>query len=328
MKLVCSAFAAVVVLSACGSSTSTTSAAQSTTGPTAVPSVATPTEPAIEPTPSAVPPSPTAAPEPTATPSPMLEISISGLPDLTGDSSYEAWVVVDGQPTSAGTFSTGAGAVLAGPAEAGASAVIITIESDDDPAPADTHVLAGPIVDGIAELSVADSAALGTTFDEASGGYILATPTDGTVTGTVNERSGVWWTLIPRAQSLFLPTLPAGWIYEGWQIIDGVPISTGTFIEPFGSPDDAAPFSGPETGPPLVGEDFLMNAPDGLSFPVDLRGTEIAITVEPVPDTSADPFPIKPIGGTVPADAVDHVVYAASNTADSLPTGTARLSVS
>lgn len=281
-------------------------------------------EPAPEPTATATP-----APEPTATPTPepepMLTLDVTGLPDLDGGAEYEAWLIVDDVPVSAGTFGSFTGGVTLPVTDAGAAtAVIVTIETDDDPAPAASHVLAGPLVDSAARLSVTDSAAIGVDFAGARGEYILATPTDGTGSPE-NERSGIWWTFIPREQSLVLPELPAGWIYEGWQVIDGVPVTTGTFVSQFGEPDLAAPFSGPQPGPPFPGEDFVANAPDGLTFPRDLRGTEVVITVEPLPDTSPAPFPIVPLRGTVPADAVDHTSYAVDNVADVIVSGTARV---
>lgn len=65
---------------------------------------------------------------------------------------------------------------------------------------------------------------------------------------------------------LTLATLPAGWKYEGWAVINGTPVSTGTFTSASAA-DDSAPFSGATAGPPFPGEDFLQNAPSGLTFP-------------------------------------------------------------
>ena len=74
------------------------------------------------------------------------------------------------------------------------------------------------------------------------------------------------------AVGLTLPTLPDGWIYEGWAVIDGVPVSTGTFST-VDAADNSATFSGSKAGPPFPGEDFLINAPGmWLTFPTDLKG--------------------------------------------------------
>ncbi len=253
-----------------------------------------------------------------------LELTFTNLPELGADAVYEGWLIVDGAPVSTGVFAADAPTATVPDGADAASAFVLTIEpaEDPDPAPSATHLVAGDLVDGRAELTTTHPAALGTDFAAASGRYILATPTNDTGD---DERSGVWWTDIPRAQSLFLPVLPDGWTYEGWVVIDGVPLTAGTFTDPF-APDDAAPYSGPIPGPPLVGEDYLLNAPEGFTFPVDLRGQTVVVSVEPVPDDSPAPFALKPLVGVVPADAIDHVVYDQANVAaDSLPVGVALL---
>ena len=61
-------------------------------------------------------------------------------------------------------------------------------------------------------------------------------------------------------------------------------------------------------GPPFPGEDYLQNAPSGLSFPTDLKGMTIVISVEPNPDNDPGPFTLKPLAHMVPADAENHTV--------------------
>ena len=98
---------------------------------------------------------------------------------------------------------------------------------------------------------------------------------------------------------LDLPTLPAGWVYEGWAVIDGVPVSTGRFIDPT-MPDDFSGFSGTDPNPPFPGEDFIINAPDGLTFPTDLTdGGTIVLSIEPEDDDSPAPFAFKPLALSV-----------------------------
>ena len=87
--------------------------------------------------------------------------------------------------------------------------------------------------------------------------------------------------------------------------------------------DEAKPFSGPQPGPPFPGEDYLMNAPAGLSFPTDLSGSMTVLTIEPVPDNSPMPFLLKPLKGTVPSGAAPMTVYQMQNQASTFPTGTA-----
>jgi hypothetical protein len=73
--------------------------------------------------------------------------------------------------------------------------------------------------------------------------------------------------------ALNLPPLPAGWIYEGWAIVNGTPLSTGKFAE-INQADQAASYSGPIAGPPFPGEDFLDHAPVGIIFPLTFNQTQ------------------------------------------------------
>jgi hypothetical protein len=259
-----------------------------------------------------------------------LNLNITGLEDLGTSAQYEGWIMVNGAPLSTGTFNVDASGNLSRtsfPIEEGmlngATAFILTIEPnpDNDPAPSDIHILAGDFSGSSASLSIGHGAALGTTFETASGSYILATPTDGTMD---DEESGVWF-VDPSGPSptLNLPTLPTGWVYEGWAVINGSPVTTGKFTSPMGA-DMSAPYSGPNAGPPFPGEDFLLNAPDGLTFPVDLRGGAAVISVEPYPDNSPAPFVLKPLVGMIDQAAAVHTLQNMNNNAVATnPTGTA-----
>jgi hypothetical protein len=191
-----------------------------------------------------------------------------------------------------------------------ASAFVLTIEPtiDNDPAPSAVHILAGDFGGEEATLSISHSAAINNDFSNASGKYILATPTNGSET---NELSGIWFLDLSSGSpeiGLNLPALPSGWAYEGWSVIEGTPVSTGAFND-VNVVDNADPFSGEMSGPPFPGEDFLNNAPMDLSFPTDLSGTTAVISIEPVPDNSSNPFLLKPLVAVVPANAVDHETY-------------------
>ncbi len=262
-----------------------------------------------------------------------IMLQFSGLEDLGANYVYEGWVLVDGAPVSTGTFMVNSEGqmsknVFALPVPEGkvwkADKFILTIEPypDADPMPAETHVLAGDFVDQVAKLSINHPAALGTNFSEAMGYYLLATPTTATMD---DEDSGIWFinnmSGMPKA-GLTLPTLPNGWIYEGWSVIDGKPVSTGRFMNG-NMADDAHPYSGSVMAPPFPGEDFIMNAPYGLQFPTNLRGSMAVISVEPYMDNSPKPFAIKPLAGMVPANAMVHTAYGLNHNPGSFPTGTA-----
>ncbi|MUU79770.1 anti-sigma factor [Winogradskyella endarachnes] len=240
-----------------------------------------------------------------------LILNFDGLEALGDDYVYEGWIIVDGSPVSTGTFSSvDFPQTFSVDSEQldNATTFVLSIEPavDTDPAPADTKILAGDFSGVTASV---DSNGIVADFSTSTGTYILATPTDA---DDSNEESGVWFldnSSGAAVTGLNLPTLTAGWVYEGWAVIDGTPISTGTFTDPAAADDNASTsmFKGDTSdGPAYPGEDYLQNAPDGFTFPTDLRGTTIVISVEPSPDNSELPFTLKPLADMVPTDAMVH----------------------
>jgi hypothetical protein len=259
-----------------------------------------------------------------------LSLNFQGLESLGPDYLYEGWIIVDGDPVSTGTFSVdaqGNASTASFPVDQDeldkATAFVLTIEPspDVDPAPSATHLMAGDFTGNAATLTIGHEAALGDDFKSSSGSYILATPTNGMST---DELSGVWW-LDPSdgpSASLSLPVLPEGWIYEGWAVIDGIPVTTGKFLSTSGA-DSFNGYSSTQSAPPFPGEDFLINAPAGLTFPTNLRGMTVVVSIEPSPDNLAAPFSLKPLRANVPSGATDHSTLPMSNNSSTIPTGTA-----
>ena len=239
-----------------------------------------------------------------------VNLRFDGLEPLADTLVYEGWLIIDGAPQSTGTFNIDADgnidtitSINVADAES-ASAFVLSIEpaNDPDPAPAATKILGGEFNGFTASLGIDHPAAVGTDFSDAAGEFIIATPT---TADDSDDLSGVLF-LDPTgddgpAPSLDLPTLNDGWVYEGWVVIDGTPISTGRFTSATGA-DDFGGFSGDQDAPPFPGEDFIVNAPAGLEFPTDLSGRTVVISVEPEPDDSTAPFALKPLVGDVPAD--------------------------
>lgn len=260
-----------------------------------------------------------------------MKLNLTGLEDLGSGYIYENWLILESGPVSAGTFSVNASGELSktsfsinAKTLSKALAYVLTIEPNPDPntAPSSVHILAGNFSSSSATVSTAHDSALGTDFTTATGEYILATPTDNLDT---NEKSGVWWlnptTMNGPSASLNLPTLPSGWQYEGWAVIGSTPVSTGKFTS-VSAHDASSTFSGTMDAPPFPGEDFLMAAPSGLTFPTDLSGQKVVISVEPDPDNSPNPFLLKPLVGEVPANAMVHSLLGmANNAAASNPGG-------
>ena len=253
-----------------------------------------------------------------------LELNLLGLETLGSDYVYEGWIIVDGNPVSTGTFTS-----VTFPQTfqvdadqlANATTFVLSIEPaiDPDPAPAATKVLAGDFSGSTANVSTA----LIGDFSTASGAFFLRTPTDEMGANNGNDQNGVWFGTpgMPPTPNFVLPTLPDGWIYEGWVVGDAGPLSTGTFSA-FDTVDNSAPFSEViNPGPPVPGEDFFLNAPAGETFPLDIRGRTVVISVEPVPDDSAAPFAIKPLVG-VSGNELAPNVHDFNQNLGSLPTGT------
>ena len=227
-----------------------------------------------------------------------LELSFADLPALGDDFLYEGWLVTEDGPVTSGRF------VVSGEDDSHVFSIdraladrstlfVLTVEPKfgDVPEPSDTHILAGPFVDGVAQLSMEHGAALGTNFLESEGGFILETPTTADIANDYDQ--GVWF-LEPAAgpgAGLRLPELPAGWRYEGWVVGEEGPLSTGTFTDPsMADRDGAGPTAGPDGAPPFPGQDFINPA-------MSVVGATIVLSVEPDPDDSPMPFFLKPLAG-------------------------------
>ncbi|MGV6829132.1 MAG: anti-sigma factor domain-containing protein [Flavobacteriales bacterium] len=260
-----------------------------------------------------------------------LTLNLNGLEDLGNDYVYEGWIIVNEEPISTGVFTSTnfpqTFSVNTNQLEA-ATKFVLTIEpaQDDDPNPSNTKYLVGDFSGNSADVNTA----IVGDFSNAAGKYILATPTNGMPT---NENSGIWFLDLPGGTpppltGLTLPTLPEGWKYEGWAVINGIPVTTGKFTN-VNATDEFDGYSGPDPlGSPngddgfFPGEDFLENAPSGLTFPTDLAGMTAVISIEPEPDNSPNPFTLKPLVDAIPGDAIDHNTYTMEQNLGSLPTGT------
>ncbi|MEM9982952.1 MAG: hypothetical protein AAF734_10685 [Bacteroidota bacterium] len=263
-----------------------------------------------------------------------LQLDIDGLTNLGSDFVYEGWVMVDGTPMTTGTFRVNDAGELSSTSFnvdaatlSNATKFILTIEpaNDPDPAPSDQKLIAGDFSGETATISTTTAPAIG-DFSMAAGALFLRTPTDESEGNNDNDQNGVWFGNpgMPPTAGLTLPELPEGWAYEGWVIGDAGPISTGTFTS-FDMRDSSNPFSGTENnaGPPVPGEDFFNNAPTGETFPLDVRGRKVVISVEPVPDNSPAPFLLKPLEITLADDAATGPTqFSFERNLTSFPTGT------
>lgn len=260
-----------------------------------------------------------------------LVLNINGLENLGSDYVYEGWIIVNGKAITTGVFTVNDQGVLSKTSFTiqedkldAASTFVLTIEPavGDDPSPSSVHILGGDFQSDMSQLTIDHSAAFGMDFSNVAGKYILATPTDGTMD---DENSGIWFLDLSQGSpnvGLTLEDLPEGWRYEGWTVINGMPVTSGKF-DVVDDKDDFDGFSSQvASGPPFPGEDYLFNAPAGLDFPTNLAGGTAVISIEPVPDNSPSPFLLKPLVGAIPSDAVDHMTYTMNQNLN-FPQGTA-----
>jgi hypothetical protein len=244
----------------------------------------------------------------------------------------EGWIIVGDEKISFGKFSvddmmgeaTMSFTVDMDISMADAIAITIEPEGDSDDMPSGIILISGELFNHAAKLSFPAN------FDEISGKYILATPSNGAET---DENSGIWFLELPAPPipGLILPELPSGWVYEGWIVYEGTPITSGRFTDTAAF-DMFDGFSASMDYPPFPGEDYLINPPMGVSFPIDLSDgmSKAVISVEPdlmgVDPTGEGPFSIKPLIGDIPEGAQDHVNFDLLVNTASLPSGLALVS--
>jgi hypothetical protein len=266
-----------------------------------------------------------------------LDLDFTNLAELsTGH--YEGWLIVSGAPVSTGKFKMSVGGEITDLSDqvvtdpflvldldiANVTDFVLSIEpqGDTDSIPGDVKPMAGSYNSGTMGGSLTHN--IGVDLSSILGEYILATPTDNLAS---NELSGVWFlnTFGPVA-GLTIPDLTGtDWIYEGWAVIGGTPVTTGRFNMSAGADEFDGYSDTINPAPPFPGEDFLLNAPSGLTFPTDLSDQIIVVSVEPRIDSDPGPFQFKPLVGTVPTSAADHTEYQMTDNTATLPTGTFNL---
>ena len=272
-----------------------------------------------------------------------ISLDLTGMQPLSNGYQYEVWLVFGSKVRSVGKFQSDTsgqviptegfllhGQSLALPVDSThITEILITIEppGEDDGRPSETRYLAGTIVNGGADLTVSHPLALGVSFRRAKAFYILSSPSS---TGLEDWKSGIWWldlmgdSTLAGEPGLHLPELPAGWLYEGWVEVSGQALTTGRFHQVFGHDFDS-PYNGPLPVPAVPGEDYILNAPEGLAFPTDIRGGRIFVSVEPYPDDDPKPFSISPLLSTIPKQGGYRITYRLENVYRQLPSGVVRV---
>ncbi|PIQ61720.1 MAG: hypothetical protein COV99_08540 [Bacteroidetes bacterium CG12_big_fil_rev_8_21_14_0_65_60_17] len=245
-------------------------------------------------------------------------LDVDGLQPMSNAFQYQLWALTEDGFVGSNQFNVGADGRFVNPLGqvvsntlnmqanvAGAETLFLVIngKGDSPVVPSGKRLLGGSLNGGSASLSLSHEEGFGVDFSNAAGQFVIATPTD---SDPSNENSGVWFgtrsgTGEAFEPSLVLPDLPSGWIYEGFvQLVDGTTLRTGTFSRVDRVDDEALFFDG--DSPVVPGEDFLVNAPVGVSFPVDLSGATVFITVELVEDDDdLTPSSVRVLTANVPS---------------------------
>ena len=182
-----------------------------------------------------------------------------------------------------------------------------SVVNDSAFVPSSKKLLSGSFTNASSNMSICENISV---LENVDGFFTLATPTNGINT---DELSGVWFVdslaASPVSGLKKLPELYGGWIYEGWIDINGQLVSTGRFSD-LENADLFSGYSGSLLGFNFPGEDFLYNAPSGLTFPINLSNAKVYISIEYKDERTngTSPFIIV-LEGTVPASAQSNVTY-------------------
>lgn len=277
----------------------------------------------------------------------LVELTFQGLRPLGGGLKYQAWAVTrrggvfQGVPflvfdvsRSGALVDPVQDTVLTGPflvrlptQDIEGVAISLELTQGEFTFSSYSYLLGGEVEGKIAQLEPASWMGLDMALAGMTGRYVLETPTGGDGEG---DLSGIWFldrsggTPVP---GLDLPEAVAGWTYEGWVVVGADTLSTGKFSNPIGA-DASNRFCGEGATPPYPGEDFLANPPAGVSFPLNLPGAEVFVTLEPWGTWDLEPlspFFLRLMEGEIPPSANPGDAYGLNSLFDHLPRGTARI---
>jgi hypothetical protein len=267
-----------------------------------------------------------------------IQIQFSNLPPQENGYHYEGWAVIGNDDKSIGKFNINQDGeivdIYGEVVDEGridtefdmsqATLFKISIEEADDInfTPSGSFILAGPVTGFSVILNISHSEAIGQSYSTATAKYLLATPS---TPDTLDEKSGIWFmdeeASIEPIPGIDAPDMVGGWYYQGWVTFGDTSLTTGKF-DLVGAGDTYDMYTAVGSTPFLPGEDFVTNAPPGLTFPTDLSGLPVKITLESQKDDNKyKPSQFILFSGQVPEDAVKNVNYSLTNQSSTLPTG-------
>jgi hypothetical protein len=283
----------------------------------------------------------------------VFTVTIQGLPELTADTYYEAWVrfpepdgLAGGRRTlhdegilvGLGAFRVAGGDTLVGldgePATFAlaepmnlnyAEEVLITVRHADADTTGSTilgGIVAGDDQHAHCPLTTGYVDALAADLRSAAGSCVLATPTD---KPGGNESQGIWFTDAAGQPALQIPALSAAWTYAAWlRRGSDEPLLVGTFTSASGPDSDGkGPEAGVEPGFDAPGSDFVTGGGRNLAD----GQTKIVVTAEPHAEHGVlrheEPFPLTVLELAIPLDAAPRTPMALVRPTTPLPQGEA-----
>ena len=259
----------------------------------------------------------------------QLELKLNSIEPMSGQH-YEGWAITNQGVLSTGRFNVDASGEIYlvnslgesqrvigrdglatfdfNHSDLSVSTFVLTIEpdGDTDTGPSSIHYVEGDFSNRTTTATIQGAGAIGASFQNSSGEYILATPTNGPTT----HNQGIWF-LNAGAASLVLPDLNQGFTYEGWVVntSTGEVISTGTFDRADQADSDGpGATAGPNAAPPFPGQDFINPAR------ILNNGNYVAvISVEPQPDFDPAPFTLKILAHDIANGAAVTTPFAMNN---------------
>ncbi|RJP65703.1 MAG: hypothetical protein C4539_12770 [Ignavibacteriales bacterium] len=236
-----------------------------------------------------------------------ISLSISNLPKISDQLTYEGWLVFDDagtsykkvisfQPGTDGKYSNTFTVPLYDLKRT--KYFIVTLEPADEDSAAETKpsnlkVLGGVLVANDLTLGfkqVSDTLSIYNSIKNISGSFTLYSPT---YTANTDSLIGVWFANYSNgvlSEGLSLAKVSGSWSYEGWVISGKYIFSTGTFSAASGK-DASNDYSSTGTIPDFPGEDFIVLPDAQKDFnSADMQNAIVLVTINHPSESGFTPY--------------------------------------
>lgn len=261
------------------------------------------------------------------------QFSITGLPTLPSNYTYQTWLLVSGSYVSTGTFnvdSLGISTVsdfsnINNNDLSNATGVAVTVEftgTGSKSSPSDMVILAGDFSKNTANLVTTDTRTIYASDLKAD--YLIEAPTALESEKSSTGENGIWFTTSTDqsedTSGLILPynqndanKAVSNLLYQGWlyatSTVEGasdIPLNMGTFTVA-NNPDNSNNYAGTLSTftPVLPGNDFVNVTGQNVDEKIELIGRRVIITAKPNEGSTTDSSPFAFILFDKEIDVVD-----------------------